>query len=494
MTQNEEMISAPSLNMIDLVNKCKNILETIFPEQWFQNGGRENHIAFENWKLCNDILKRGTIRFQSINDPLLQKISQLISDCLIFIEVTNGNLKTFELGDTWAISENFFLSEIQPRLIDNKLYLNTIFELSALSWYKSENFNPSFPGQEGYPDIVAIDQKIGDFFIECKKIDSTSIKQILKEIDKAKDQILNTGENSVGIILINIDSAISKQKIPAENRNQISYKLITDLKEKLIHKNWPHIFEIIVTWNDFQITQQINQEFLIEFICYSTSIKINNKDEEIANYQYTGYSHSFKIVIENMLPIFANKKIDCLSSFTEQVIKPMIGLPKEKIIDSVFQYDKIEKVYENIDEIGYLVGRHYGKPPTDFYLILGISEKADELTIIFGLKVPLQSLDYDHQFELSQMLKKIIIQFGLPISIKGYISRYYENNKVIIDKYGERRPAFTVHTMGNEKDITMGYFRIYEENNEIYAEFKHFFALNIDAYIKFLKTTGVIVK
>jgi hypothetical protein len=457
MSEINQIKSTPSPDMIEFINNCKSILETALTKEWFQNGGRKDHQAYENWKLCNDILKRGAIRFQTFNDPLLEQISQIISDCLIFIGISNGNVDTFKVGDHWAIGDEFFTKEIRPRLWENNLYLNTIFELSTFAWYKSEGFTPQFPNKESFPDICITDEIVGEIFIECKRVESLITKKIITEIEKAKGQIKITGEESQGIILLNIDSVIDNLNYSDQPKANKICELIDELRNILIRKDWPQIVEIIIVWNHFQIIQKNEHELLINHTSYSVPINIAKKTEELSKFQYTGYSHSFKISYSSNSPIFTNKKIECLSDLSKEIIKPLIGLPRNKIIESVFQYDKMEIAYENDGDKSYIVGRHFGNPPRDFYLILGISEKEDKISITFGLKIPLQILSYNHQTTLSEMLEQIGEKFGFPITIMDSVSRYYGYSKIKINTGIDPRCLVSIHTLRNEDFISMGY-------------------------------------
>ncbi len=261
-----QRVTRKDISPIQFFNKQKEILNDLFPSDWYQNTKNYRHPAYQRWDLCNTIIQQqGVIRYPEQKNEL-SNLGKIILDSYILLQISQGNFKKFLLGSLSNYGDLAVETKILSRITEQTHFESLMLELCIGAWHISKGNKVSPLEIEGYPDIkVEFSNTKIPAYIECKRVETKTLRRISDVIRKANNQIKRVDEDAYGFVVLDLSTPVSAGKVDNDTLPHTLSERLLVIKSALSGKKNRSIGAAIVVWDDFMELGKPPEKTLIAF-------------------------------------------------------------------------------------------------------------------------------------------------------------------------------------------------------------------------------------
>jgi len=255
-----------NFNRVDFFMKHVDILEKVFPKDFFNKGEKIDHPAYSQWMLCKKIIKqKGIVKLPEQKDeiPLIGKI---VLGSMIHSSLSNGNVQDIEFGLIELYGDKNVQKFIESRIKIPENFNDIMLELYFASWHKMRKHDVSLIEKESYPDIKIMTTNLTTpLYTECKNIKSDTYKRLNSVIKKANKQIKATKTPCYGIVVLDISTPVTFQEV----KNDKLPERVDSIKDSIVRilsgeKN-RSISAAVLIWDDYLIVGNPTERIMYAF-------------------------------------------------------------------------------------------------------------------------------------------------------------------------------------------------------------------------------------
>ncbi len=233
------------------------LLEGLFGREWFSSP--HPHPAYHRWMLCNELLRKNELIDRRDTDQLFRLLELVLDNCSL-VQVTEGQLGRFILGDLANYGDVRMQNRIRSVIHDARQFKDLLFELNYAAWHLSRGNQVRAFEAEGYPDfeIIVPSAKIR-LATDCKRVQlGTSENRFSKLVNKSNKQIKKLAP-CPGLLVVDVTDRISPcDKISPLNKLEAPDPADVDRVAVLL-KNAMHTYNravtaALITWRTMIIT------------------------------------------------------------------------------------------------------------------------------------------------------------------------------------------------------------------------------------------------
>lgn len=254
------------MNAVNFFRSSIQILNKI--SQYSNHPMDKNHPLYGHLDFCNKALNNnGRVILES--DGAVSKLSQILLDCVILIELTRGDLRNFTLGKTLPHEKNT-QQKIKARILNSEQYRGLVVELYVYAWHTLSGHITELWEREGLPDIKVEVPGISDLFlIACTHRDKSDLPpaRLEKYADRAEKQVETAeqqhGGQYHGVSLIDVSLPVGASAV---NNDGLPGKIVNytvEMKRLLDSGKYKHIRSIILVWDDYIKEEMSNKRFFV---------------------------------------------------------------------------------------------------------------------------------------------------------------------------------------------------------------------------------------
>lgn len=190
-----------------LLRQLMAFIETLFPDGWIAeqtSRSRSRHTAVQQWKLCEEVVKRGKVDLRGPRENL-QTFGRILLDTLIWATVTRGDHTRFSLGPLSAYGDDAVVTKIRSRIGDSNQYDDLLVELSEASWLLGRGYAVVATESPGMPDLRAeVASQELPVYVECKHLKVITQNAVSSHIRKANKQLKRPEEDHYGVLRMHV--------------------------------------------------------------------------------------------------------------------------------------------------------------------------------------------------------------------------------------------------------------------------------------------------
>lgn len=263
-------LSTSREDTVAAATKEKEILEWLFPNGWFARKENENHPAYKEWQMCNQIIQWGGFKPDAIDFEYMRMTAKVAIDALLLIRLSEGDLKNLAPGHREALGEAKVLRQISSRIEEPESFEDLLVELYTAGWHKREGCSITLPEKDGYPDVrVKIDSIPFPIYIECKRLSVTSEKRVQHVINKASNQIEVASQgadaNAYGAVLLDFTGPEGAKLEPDESIPTHIQEAMKQVRRTLSGNKNTHVKSAIVAWDGYHITGKLPDPVVVQY-------------------------------------------------------------------------------------------------------------------------------------------------------------------------------------------------------------------------------------
>lgn len=241
------------MDNVIFIRRQKELIEELFDIEWLKKY-KTKHPAASRWALCVEILKQGgAIRWPNQKDKL-KELATLVLDGYSFITLSSGNLKEFKIGDISGYGDKSVQKKINSRLPDPRQFDSLMLELSIAAWHQGSGHQIEPLEEKGLPDLrLKFQNSQKPFYIECKRLTSSSKSGIQKRIRLANKQLKTVDEDSYGIVILDISGSVETKTVIKDEIPEDVEEILNYAQQAILGQKNRSVSRIIVIWDDMEI-------------------------------------------------------------------------------------------------------------------------------------------------------------------------------------------------------------------------------------------------
>jgi hypothetical protein len=238
-----------------IYERMQAVLASLFPHGWFEHPGNASHLAAQQWKLCQLLVDQIGVVLYPSQVPLMPAVGQLLLDTLMWIRATEGDARSFEIGELEGYGDILVRKKIESRARDAAQYRDLMTELSVGGWYRAKGIVTPFES-EGYPDLRVDNGSEPPLFIECKRLRVISEARVRAVIKKANSQIKRAAQEGVdaydGAVVLDLADAVGVRYGSSEWRPAVVNEVLGHARRALSGEKNRSVRRAWVTWDSYR--------------------------------------------------------------------------------------------------------------------------------------------------------------------------------------------------------------------------------------------------
>ena len=422
-----ETLYNPIMKQIDFFQSQKEILEKLFPPEWFLKTKKKNHPAYIRWSLCKKITDQEGIVQHPEQKGKLHEIGRITLDSYILVALTEGNVQQLKLGSLDFYGDEAVQKKILSRINDPEQFEDLMVELYIGAWHKTkENHSIEPMEKKGCPDlkieIPGIDIPI---FIECKHLWTSSKNRLQEVIKKANKQIKKAIKEvktpSYGVVVLDVSIPIAAGQVANDNLSDRLQELIDVVQSTLSGEKNRSVGVAIVIWDDYMIMGDPPNSTLIAFRRRYKRIFHKNANLAVAEELplFEGYTTTYWLHwAPRKLPI---KEYVFSDIFNEECQKEF-NFNQTDVIDAIQNCDKTESlIFDGQKELMIFLRRI---SPNKDYMLICAERKTQSLLIYWAFIIFSDLCQEVDLLSPIQLLARFTDSYGLPITIGDITSKF----------------------------------------------------------------------
>lgn len=229
------------------------MLESLFPEGWFDKTPDKNHEALQQYELCNKILAQGGIIKYPEQANELMTIGKILLDAFLLSTITNSDMNKLNVG-ALNYGTRKVQKKIQQRFPDSQQFQDILVELYIGAWHITKKNTVTPLEINGYPDImINFFNSPENAYIECKHLRTNDERRIVDVISKANSQLENTKKNYYGCLVIDATIPINAGCVKDDTLPPEALKIAKIIQSSLTGEENKAIGSTVLIWDDCMI-------------------------------------------------------------------------------------------------------------------------------------------------------------------------------------------------------------------------------------------------
>lgn len=249
------------MDRVLLFKKQVEILEKLFPNNWFHNKSNKGHPAYVRWEFCKKIINQnGVIKFPEQEDkiPLIAKV---IQDSTNLITISNGNIQELDLGIFNLFNDKEIFKKVTSRVVKPNMFEDIMVELYYGAAQMARSYDVTFLEIENFPDMKI---NSSDFtipvFAECKRIISDSYNRLNTEIKDSNRKIKSVNEPCFGLAVFDVTVPVPIRQVNNDKLPKRLENIINTTRRLLTGRKNRSISAVIFIWEDYlKLDSKINK-------------------------------------------------------------------------------------------------------------------------------------------------------------------------------------------------------------------------------------------
>ncbi len=238
---------------IELFIFHKQVLESLFPKDWFVKASDEKHEALQQYKLCNKIIAQGGIIKYPEQANELAVVGKILLDAFLLSTISSSDMGKLIVG-----ALNYGGKKVQrkilQRLPDSQQFQDIMVELYMGAWYITKNNTVVPLEMDGYPDIRINFSNSSDVaYIECKHLRTKDERRIVDVISKGNTQLENTKTDCYGCLVLDVTIPINAGSVKDDLLPLEVSEIIRIVQSSLSGEENKAIGSAVLVWDDYMI-------------------------------------------------------------------------------------------------------------------------------------------------------------------------------------------------------------------------------------------------
>lgn len=263
-------ISTSREETVTAVTKEKGVLEWLFPTGWFARKDNQNHPAYAEWQMCNQMIQWGGFKPDAVDFEYMRTAAKVAIDAFLLIRLSEGDLKMLTPGRYESFGDENVQRKISSRIEKAESFEDTLVELYTAGWHKRDGRSVTLSETEGYPDVrVKFDSMSFPIFIECKRISVISENRIQSVIKKASNQIevasKGADANAYGAALLDLTGPPGARFEPNETIPPHILEVIRQVGRTLSGNKNTHVKSAVVVWDGYHVTGKLPNPVVVQY-------------------------------------------------------------------------------------------------------------------------------------------------------------------------------------------------------------------------------------
>ena len=241
------------MKSIELFIFHKQVLESLFPKDWFAKASDENHEALQQYKLCDKIIAHsGFIKYpEQANE--LAVAGKILLDAFLLSTITSGDMGKLIVG-----ALNYGGKKVQRKILqrfpDSQQFQDIMVELYVGAWHITKKNTVTPLETDGYPDIKVNFSNSSDVaYIECKHLRTKDERRIADVISKANTQLENTKTDCYGCLVLDATIPINAGSVKDDVLPLEASEIIKIVQSSLSGEENKAIGSAVLVWDYYMI-------------------------------------------------------------------------------------------------------------------------------------------------------------------------------------------------------------------------------------------------
>jgi len=252
------------MNPAELFKFYKNILEILFPKDWFIKAS-ETHEAFQQYKICNKVIaQKGIIKYPEQASEL-PAIGKIFLNSFVLSKITNSDMSRLIIGSL-KYGNKKVKGKIKQKFPDLQHFQDIMVELYMGAWHITKGNIVTPLEKEGLPDLMVNFPNVSEtLYIECKNLHTKDKRRIADVICKANNQLENTKKHCYDCLAIDATIPISAGYVQDDSLPSVASEIIEEIQSLLSGNEYRAIGSAVLIWDDFMILGTPPQKVAIAY-------------------------------------------------------------------------------------------------------------------------------------------------------------------------------------------------------------------------------------
>lgn len=413
---------------VEFIRAQRQLLEASFAKTTLE-ALRASHPAAVRWQLCRTMLQQGGVIRWPTQRQELPILASMMLDAAAFIRVSDGDLQAFSLGDLSGYGDAAVQRKIQSRLNDPNQFQDLMAELSLAAWHQFEGHAVTPYETDGWPDLkVVFAADDLPILLECKRLHVTSSTRLAKQITKANRQIRHAQIAAYGIVALDVTTALSGglRELSDDIPEEIAL-LVEPVRAALSGPKNRSVDRVLLIWDDVGMLGDPPKPTAI-FLRRRFLVVDHEPVAGVRSVPQTARTFQGNTVMLALSWDQSTTGIETIrSSDLMKECSHWFSFTNDELLESFVHNDKCERIPLKEDAYFILFARR-STAKRSFILALG-SRSDTVLNLQFALRTPPHLYDELDLFSASEMLERLVAEYGLEVVVGGISSRFVARHR-----------------------------------------------------------------